>query len=148
MKVSIDAPLDPALLVWSTGLQQFPPGTSAPLGATDGDVHTHLIWHIHALSAAFDPQRTFWRGTFRLIDTGSTGYAPSNPFTLYYSRTDCRSGDVNDDGAVDFFDIDPFVLVLFDPAGATAVQKCAADANRDGGVDFFDIDSFLTLLFG
>jgi hypothetical protein len=49
---------------------------------------------------------------------------------------------------VDFFDIDPFLLALFDPLGASAVQRCAADVNRDGAVDFFDIDPFLAALFG
>jgi hypothetical protein len=139
--------LDPALLVWNTGFQMFPPGTSAALGSTDGDVHTHLIWHIRSDTAAFDPNRTFWRGTFRLIDTGSTAYTPSAPFTLYFSRVFCGSADVNNDGSVDFFDIDPFLLVLFSPVSATDVQRCAADVNRDGAVDFFDIDPFLNVLF-
>lgn len=61
-------------------------------------------------------------------------------------------GDVNCDGSVDFFDIDPFLLALFDPTGyAAAFPDCditAADTNRDGGVNFFDIDSFLECLFG
>ncbi len=140
--------LDPALLVWNTAFQQFGPGTSAPLGTTEGELHTHLIWHIRSNAPEFDPARTFWRGTFRLIDTGSTAYAASDEFTLYFSRVACTTADVNADAAVDFFDIDPFLTVLFDLPNATDVQKCAADVNRDGGVDFFDIDPFVTALFG
>lgn len=61
-------------------------------------------------------------------------------------------GDLNCDGQVDFFDIDPFVLALTDPAGyAEQYPDCNpvnADCNRDGLVDFFDIDSFVALIAG
>jgi hypothetical protein len=62
-------------------------------------------------------------------------------------------GDTNCDGAVDFFDIDPFVTMLVDPA-AYAVEvsycepRCVGDLNGDGAVNFFDIDPFVTLLVG
>ncbi len=61
-------------------------------------------------------------------------------------------GDLNCDGTVDFFDIDPFLLALFNP-GLYAIQypECdplAGDTNDDGSVDFFDIDPFLAILFG
>ncbi len=52
-------------------------------------------------------------------------------------------GDLNCDGAVDVFDIDPFVLALTDPAGyAAAYPDCPrehADCNGDGAVDAFDV---------
>jgi len=61
-------------------------------------------------------------------------------------------GDLNCDGTVNNFDIDPFVLALTDPAGyAAAYPKCnrlLADINRDGVVDNFDIDPFVVLLTG
>ncbi len=61
-------------------------------------------------------------------------------------------GDVNCDGLVDAFDIDPFVLALTDAAGyAAAFPDCLvenADVNRDGAADAFDIDPFLDLLAG
>jgi hypothetical protein len=60
--------------------------------------------------------------------------------------------DCNCDDVVDFFDIDPFLLALFDAAGYAAqypaCDRLSADANDDGAVDFFDIDPFLALLFG
>ncbi len=60
-------------------------------------------------------------------------------------------GDANCDGTVDFFDIDPFLLALFDPAAyALQFPGCdltQSDVNGDGGVDFFDIDAFLIVLF-
>ena len=59
--------------------------------------------------------------------------------------------DANCDGTVDFFDIDPFLMALFDrPAYDAAYAACApfnADANADGEIDFFDIDPFLARLF-
>jgi hypothetical protein len=59
-------------------------------------------------------------------------------------------GDLNCDGSVDGFDIDPFVIALTDPAGyAAAFPDCdrlLADVNGDGSIDGFDIDSFVQLL--
>ena len=61
-------------------------------------------------------------------------------------------GDLNCDGAVNAFDIDPFVLALTDPAGyAAAWPDCdimLADCNGDGVVNAFDIDPFVELLTG
>jgi hypothetical protein len=63
-----------------------------------------------------------------------------------------RAGDLNCDGNVDFFDIDPFLLALFDPTGyAQTYPDCfvaLADVNHDGNIDNFDIDPFLGVLFG
>ena len=71
---------------------------------------------------------------------------PFQPLSNY------NTGDLNCDGAVDAFDIDPFVLALTDPAGyATAWPDCdimLADCNGDGVVDAFDIDPFIELLLG
>jgi hypothetical protein len=61
-------------------------------------------------------------------------------------------GDLNCDGVVDNFDIDPFVLALTDPeAYAAAFPDCDinnADTNGDGLVNNFDIDAFVALLSG
>ncbi len=63
-----------------------------------------------------------------------------------------RPGDVNCDCSFDYFDIDPFLLALFDPEGyAQAYPACDvlyADVSNDGRVDFFDIDPFVRLLNG
>jgi hypothetical protein len=60
--------------------------------------------------------------------------------------------DMDCSGAVNFFDIDPFLLALFDgPAYDEAFPDCNrynADCNFDFSIDFFDIDVFLALLFG
>ncbi len=60
-------------------------------------------------------------------------------------------GDTNCDGTIDFFDIDPFLLALFNPTQYAATycggNLGAADIDCNGGVDFFDIDPFLACLF-
>jgi len=59
-------------------------------------------------------------------------------------------GDLNCDGVVNNFDIDPFTLALTNPAGyAAAYPNCdrmLADCNHDGVVNNFDIDPFVKLL--
>ena len=61
-------------------------------------------------------------------------------------------GDLNCDGLINTFDIDPFVLALTDPAGyAAAYPNCdlmLADIDENGAVNTFDIDPFVQLLTG
>jgi hypothetical protein len=61
-------------------------------------------------------------------------------------------GDMNCDGTLNGFDIDPFVLALTDPtAYAVAYPICMrslADVNGDGAVNGFDIDPFVSRLTG
>ena len=52
-------------------------------------------------------------------------------------------GDVNQDGSVDLFDIQPFIDVL----SADVFQE-EADTNRDGVVNFFDVAPFIDILSG
>jgi hypothetical protein len=137
--------VDPAFIIWY-GFTPLGPGDLQQLGSMPGGIHLHLNWNINNEHPDFDPLRVHWRATLRLVDTGSTGYADSEDFTMVFSNVECLSGDVNGDGLVNSFDIDPFVLVLTDPAAGTAEQRCAADANRDGVINVFDIDPFVELL--
>jgi hypothetical protein len=61
-------------------------------------------------------------------------------------------GDLNCDGAIDAFDIQPFLVALFDPDGYgseyPSCDRMLADINDDGFVTAFDIEPFLDLLFG
>jgi hypothetical protein len=73
------------------------------------------------------------------------------PFTIANPNPPA-AGDMNCDGLINAFDIDPFVLALTD-AAAYAVQytDCdvlLADINGDGLVNAFDIDPFVILLTG
>ena len=69
-----------------------------------------------------------------LGDPGVLSINPVDPVLL---------GDVNMDGVVDFFDIQPFIDVL-------AAQTFQAEADIDGNmvVDFFDIQPFIDILAG
>jgi len=68
-------------------------------------------------------------------------------FRVYASL---KLGDLNCDGVVNNFDIDPFVLALTNPGGyAVQYPDCRwknADVNGDGQVNNFDIDPFVKLL--
>ena len=60
-------------------------------------------------------------------------------------------GDINCDCAINAFDIEPFLLALFEPEQYVAINPTCdlsqADLNGDGSVDAFDIEPFLELLF-
>jgi hypothetical protein len=62
------------------------------------------------------------------------------------------TGDLNCDGAINAFDIDPFVLALTSHTGYAAqfpyCDYMLADCNGDGLVNAFDIDPFVALLVG
>jgi hypothetical protein len=61
-------------------------------------------------------------------------------------------GDLNCDGAVNGYDVDPFVLALTNrTAYAAAFPACdymLADVNDDGAVNGYDVDPFVALLTG
>jgi|GEM_PF-2567988 len=71
---------------------------------------------------------------------------------LSATRACQHPGDLNCDGMVNAFDIDPFVLALTDPAGYVNIYPdcdiANADINDDGTVNSFDIDPFVELLTG
>ncbi len=92
--------------------------------------------------------------TFQFIRGGSAG--GGNLFRVLPEGralvlgTPGLTGDLNCDGAVNFADINPFVLALSDPAGyAQQFPSCDihnGDINGDGLVDFNDINPFVALL--
>ena len=59
--------------------------------------------------------------------------------------------DVNCDGDINAFDIEPFLVALFDPDQySKQYPNCRialADINSDGTINAFDIEPFLGLLF-
>ena len=95
----------------------------------------------------------YHRGAFdgRFVYFAPAGWQPAHGEVLRHDTAGCR-GDLNCDGALNAFDIDPFVLALTDPAGYAAVwPECnliLADCNAVGVVDAFDIDPFVGLLIG
>lgn len=75
---------DAALKGWTQGFASIfdDAGEFFPLGSPDFDEHP--FWQIDSSDAGFDALQTQWNATGRLIDVGTTGYAPSAPFTLSF----------------------------------------------------------------
>jgi hypothetical protein len=76
-------------------------------------------------------------------------------FDLSCQATQYEVGDLNCDGALNAFDIDPFVLALTSSPGFEAYYAeyadcdgMLADVNGDGAVNAFDIDPFVVALTG
>jgi hypothetical protein len=88
----------------------------------------------------------------RLVQCVITSDDPEGLTIARVVVTPATTGDLNCDGLVNAFDIDPFVLALTNPAGyALAYPDCnilSADANGDGLVNAFDIDPFVQILVG
>ncbi|RIK64198.1 MAG: hypothetical protein DCC65_14920 [Planctomycetota bacterium] len=55
-------------------------------------------------------------------------------------------GDVDGDGTVNSLDMGRFNMVLLNPGGVTAQERCAADVHADGIIDFVDMGEFTELL--
>jgi hypothetical protein len=113
-------------------------------------------WVEHALAV-----RDFMEPTAQVMIRFSVADNPNNSVTeaavdavLVYDLycPPVNPGDLNCDGAVNTFDIDPFVLALTAPAEyAAQFADCNimnADTNGDGLVNAFDIDPFVLLLTG
>lgn len=79
------------------------------------------------------------------------GHGRIDAFAAINEAAAMAAGDANCDCELNAFDIEPFLLALFDPEGyAIAYPGCditRADVNGDGRVDAFDIEPFLERLF-
>jgi hypothetical protein len=84
---------------------------------------------------------------------------PFNPGTFIPFTYQCRvdslhyvapRGDLNCDGAVDAFDVEPFIAALLDPQGYqqefVACDSMLGDMNLDGRLDALDIEPFIDAL--
>ncbi|MCG3129026.1 MAG: hypothetical protein CHACPFDD_03922 [Phycisphaerae bacterium] len=92
-------------------------------------------------SAADDPNNSTTEAAIDLVTLDFTACAAP-----------LRLGDLNCDGSVNGFDIDPLVSAISDPAGYhAAYPQCNAyfgDMNQDGSLNGFDIDGFVVRLGG
>ncbi len=79
----------------------------------------------------------------------SVSYGGNTPAEHLWEIT-CQKGDMTNDGVVNMFDIDPFVMVINDELedyeedypGLLGSVNFHADMNCDGDVDYFDVDAF------
>ncbi|MGE0481481.1 MAG: hypothetical protein AB7Q17_13520 [Phycisphaerae bacterium] len=102
-------------------------------------------FRFHANAAPADGPVTL--GLFRPGTPGEVSAVLARPGAVTFA-----AGDLNCDGVVNNFDIDPFVQALTDPPGyAAEYPGCSialGDVNGDGAVNNFDIDAFVVLLTG
>lgn len=73
-------------------------------------------------------------GVYDCVITDACGQSVSDPAVL--SVEPCCPADLNDDGAVNFFDVQDFL-------NAYAASHPDADWNNDGAFNFFDVQGFL-----
>ncbi|QOJ14865.1 MAG: hypothetical protein HRU75_09520 [Planctomycetia bacterium] len=112
--------------------------------------------------------RILWSGGTRVgvLDpaTGTSADVLNTPNASFRFITlvadDCLRGDANCDGAVNNFDIDPFVAAILDPASPTpppgysgnadcwALRLCWGDVSGDDLLNNFDIDPFVACILG
>ena len=74
---------------------------------------------------------------------GGTAEMTISEVTLETAMVTIIKGDVDRNGVVDFFDIQPFIDVL-----SASGDQAEADADCDGDVDFFHIQPFINILSG
>ena len=91
-------------------------------------------------------------GDIVLIGAPGEGSQRTNHGAGYvFPCKDFAPGDLNCDGEINAFDIEPFLLALFDPDRyPMQYPDCdlsLADVNADGSINAFDIEPFLGLLF-
>ncbi|NLG44072.1 MAG: hypothetical protein GX547_12550 [Phycisphaerae bacterium] len=83
----------------------------------------------------------------------AAGFSGQPCISIFYAQPPALEvGDLNCDGRINVFDIDPFVLALTDETGYAAEYPYCdwhlADINGDGSVNVFDIDPFVAVLTG
>lgn len=105
-------------------------------------VHKHVLWFVDALDPAFDPSQCVWEVTLRLIDKGTTGYSPSEPFTLRFSLRPLVPGDFDCDGDVDEDDLALFEACHAGPAILLQAGCRKFDLDGDGDADATDFAIF------
>ncbi len=120
------------------------PNTAVPV--IDDPNH---IWGATSPTLVIDPRDPNDSGMYDCVVTNNCLCSEtwSAPATLTVSW---RLGDMNCDGVVDFFDIDPFVCALQGPpCYQPHFPECRylnGDCDGDGYVTFFDIDPFVARL--
>jgi hypothetical protein len=116
----------------------------------DGITWAPGILDIPGNESAYFSELTPDRGEVLLVYEGSVNEVSQGVKATFLR--DAHSGDVNCDGAIDFGDINPFVLALTDPSQyQQTYPDCDfmnADINEDGSLDFGDINPFVALLTG
>jgi hypothetical protein len=133
-------------------LAAFEPGVYHVYTFVTDDIQTHVLYidGTPALEGVFFDS-LFGPGVSWGDVTSGKSLAQWDHFE-YGIESIASTGDVNCDGGINAFDIDPFVLALTDvEAYYIALPQCdhlLGDIDASGSVDAFDIDPFIVLLVG
>ncbi len=116
-----------------------------------------LGWHVVAAGGGesagggLDLVGTVGQTTAGTVSTGGA-LSLTDGYWAGVAASTTHPGDLNCDGAVNFADINPFVLALSNPAVyQQQFPNCNlmnGDVNGDGAVNFADINPFVALLTG
>ena len=130
---------------------------------------SHVVWETHnkpvgeIAQVLFTPESVgnsndaaFWADAVPKWGTDAGWYYFTDGTVAdFYYRLDVLSwnvGDMNCDGVVNNFDIDPFVLALTQPGTYAATYPSCdlmnGDCDRNGTLNNFDIDPFVAILTG
>lgn len=136
-----DLAIAPALLIYDPLAFTFYPyaeagGLYREISLGTYQLHKHVVWFLDAMDPAYDPTRCTWEVTLRLIDKGTTGYSPSEPFTLRFALHEPVPGDFDCDRDVDADDLAAFTACQGGPA-MPLTDSCSkfdldGDADADG----------------
>jgi len=149
--------------VWSQDQGATWTGTYLPYSAADERrpalAASPVTGHLHAAywrdggiryTAADDPQSWSWSPDVRIDDRGAA--ADAWPAIATRPAPCACAPDLNCDGVVDFDDLSPFEMAMYDPYGyAAAYPDCdidQADLDCDGDIDAVDYDAIVCLLTG
>ncbi len=112
-------------------------GPSGPFAAPPGEANEHLF--------EMDTSTPGPREATLLIPSDDPEQ-PLRQVRLIGEVVACDACDANCDGAVDAFDVEPFIALLL--GGAQPCSLCGGDINGDGAIDAFDIEPFVQCLTG
>jgi hypothetical protein len=130
-------------------------GLTVVYSGPDADALTELYCLNSGSAGAPDSDTLAWTvaaGTTYWFQVGDYGVNPGGGNTLLAltAAPAFGAGDMNCDGKVDFGDINPFVLLLSNPAAWQAVfagcPTSVGDINGDSQVNFGDINPFVNCL--
>lgn len=110
-------------------------------------IEAHADWTVKQIRHALFSTADYYVANGTYDQAWVRGYGVINVF----AASQMLWGDVNCDGGIDAFDIEPFLLALFEAEEYTnQYPDCdinLADVNGDGVMDAFDIEPFLNRLF-
>ncbi|MCG3126640.1 MAG: hypothetical protein CHACPFDD_01491 [Phycisphaerae bacterium] len=130
-------------------------GTSMATPVTNGVIG--MIWSANSNLSAQAVENILFASCDDLGDAGNDefwGWGRVNVYKAVQAAIAAGDivGDMNCDGAVDGFDVDPFVLAMINPVEyANQYPACDithGDVNGDGSINGFDVDGFVDLLDG